>query len=174
MFFLSTPTLQTTNSEHRTRGSLLVDNSLVLSLIFVFFAVGSLKGIVPRVSQSRIVNVSVTVNFVDYSSDDITFQYLLVDPPNIVNAFPRMGPMFGGTFVTVTGAGFSSGDVVCALNGKPMSLEKVYVLSSSLLICVTPSSGILFLLLLKSKSLDHWNKNSNLKYRTFLTTDLTR
>jgi len=84
-------------------------------------------------AKPGIVLVTFTNNQVDFSDSNVTFEYL--DIPTVYKLSPDSGATTGGTNVSLTGAGFSPGDVWCSFDSAMVSA--VYI-SPSLLWCTAP------------------------------------
>lgn len=90
------------------------------------------------------VNVEISNNGLDWTSNSVTFTYLA--PIRIREVSPKIGPAGGGTVVRITGSGFNAdvhgGKLLCRFGRRVVSAA-VIDSTSSVALCVAPASSTL-------------------------------
>ena len=66
--------------------------------------------------------------------------YDYYEAPRVHTLSPRRGGMDGGTAVSVIGVAFSAAGLQCRFGAMDMNGSRVSLVSSSLIVCVSPSS----------------------------------
>ncbi|KAF0700133.1 Aste57867_9321 [Aphanomyces stellatus] len=103
----------------------------------IFISSSSIQCTVPMLT-AYVATVDISMNGVDFSSDHLIFY--TYDPPRISNIYPPLGPLEGGTMLTVFGDHFPKSALLACVFGARQSPAKF--ISSNVVQCVTPAIAL--------------------------------
>lgn len=123
----------------------------------------------PPSFEDREVEVEITLNNREWTEDNVLFYYY--HPPFVYSIIPKMGPISGGTVVTITGSNFENTGYVMCLFGN--TYAKGEYISQNELKCVSPrveKAGTVGLAVAIRE--DEFSSGVNTKYRYYSTPSL--
>jgi hypothetical protein len=121
------PDMNNFNDTYCRFGNLSISNAKVLSST-------EMECVSPPSYEERQVPVEISLNNREWTNDDVQFYYY--HPPFIYFIHPKIGPVSGGTVVTITGSNFEdTGYVMCRFGDKYAKGEYI---SQNELKCVSP------------------------------------